>query len=67
VRQELADGRLVEAFDAWDHGGRAFHLVSAKASFVSPKLKAFSDFMLEVIGPQRRPDHRERIPVQRAR
>ncbi|PVX76966.1 LysR family transcriptional regulator [Paraburkholderia unamae] len=67
VRQELADGRLVAAFDAWDHGGRAFHLVSAKASFVSPKLKAFSDFMLEVIGPQSRPDHRERIPVQRGR
>lgn len=67
VRRELSDGTLVRAFDAWNHGGRVFHLVSAKSSFVSPKLKVFSDFMLEVVGPQCRPDHRERVAVQRGR
>lgn len=67
VRNELASGRLVAIFDEWEHGGRVFHLVSAKSSFVSPKLKVFSDFLLDVVGPQSRPDHRERIAVQRNR
>lgn len=67
VRTELASGQLVPMFADWQHGGRVFHLVSAKSSFVSPKLKVFSDFLIEVIGQQSRPNHRERIPVQRAR
>jgi LysR family transcriptional regulator for bpeEF and oprC len=67
VRSELACGKLATIFDEWEHGGRVFHLVSAKSSFVSPKVKVFSDFLLDVVGPQSRPDHRERIPVQRSR
>lgn len=67
VRPELASGELVRIFPDWSHGGRVFHLISAKSSFTRPRIKIFTDFLLDVIGAQDRPDHRERIPVQRSR
>jgi LysR family transcriptional regulator for bpeEF and oprC len=67
VRNELASGSLVRVFPGWGSGGRVFHLVSAKTSFTPPRIKLFTDFLLDVVGARERPDHREPIPVHRNR
>ncbi|MGY2491758.1 LysR family transcriptional regulator [Cupriavidus sp. CP313] len=67
ARKQLADGSLVRLFPEWASGGRSFHLVMPKTSFTPSRVKEFSDFLLEVVCADDRPDHRERIPVQKSR
>lgn len=51
----LADGSLVELFPGWETATRTFHAVTVKSRYAAPKVRAFVDFLLEILDARRRP------------
>lgn len=51
----IANGTLSEVFSDWETASRTFYAVAPHGRFVSPKARAFSDFLLESLDAQRRP------------
>jgi LysR family transcriptional regulator for bpeEF and oprC len=55
VNPHLASGQLVELFHDWNTSLRTFYLVTPKAHFVSPKIRALTDFLVKILDARRRP------------
>nr|WP_315593616.1 LysR family transcriptional regulator [uncultured Cupriavidus sp.] len=51
VRAALTDGRLVRLLPSYDAPSRPMHVLYAPDRRMTPKLKSFLDFALEVFGP----------------
>jgi len=51
----IKQGKLVNVFPEWETSKRIFHAVTVKSRFVSPKVRAFIDFLLEVFDSRRPP------------
>lgn len=63
----IRQGKLIELFPDWETSKRTFHAVTAKSRFVSPKVRAFIDFLLVVFDARRRPDITTQVEVGPAR
>jgi DNA-binding transcriptional LysR family regulator len=46
-REELKDGRLVRVLDDWTRGAREFHALFVRHKMISPKVRAFIDFIAQ--------------------
>lgn len=55
-------GQLVELFPDWETSMRTFHAVTIKSRFLSPKIRAFIEHLLNVFD-ERRPSVRTQIEV----
>ncbi len=64
VRAPLATGELVELFPEWSNSMRTFQLVTPKARFISPKIRVFADFLLEIFDTQLPPNTNAQIAVR---
>ena len=49
----ISQGKLVDVFPQWETSKRIFHAVTVKSRFVSPKVRAFIDFLLDVFDSRR--------------
>jgi DNA-binding transcriptional LysR family regulator len=49
---KIADGRLVSILDEWVEGTDQFNLLWPASRQITPKLRAFVDFMAEHLQPQ---------------
>lgn len=49
----IEQGKLVEVYRDWETSKRTFHAVTVKSRFVSPKIRAFVDFLLQVFDSRR--------------
>ncbi len=67
VADLLEQGELVEMFPDWDTNIRTFHAVTVKSRFVSPKVRAFIDYMLGAFDATRRPSVNTLIGVHQGR
>jgi len=63
VVEAISQGKLVQIFPDCETSVCIFHAVTVKSRFASPKIRAFIDFMLEVLDPARRPDLKNQIEV----
>jgi DNA-binding transcriptional LysR family regulator len=52
VRSEIADGRLVSILDEWVEDTDQFNVLWPASRQITPKLRAFVDFMVEQLQPQ---------------
>lgn len=52
IRSEIADGRLVSILDEWVEGIDQFNVLWPANRQITPKLRAFVDFMAEQLQPQ---------------
>ncbi|MBK1842879.1 LysR family transcriptional regulator [Azospirillum sp. YIM B02556] len=52
IRSEIADGRLVSILDAWVAETDQFNVLWPASRQITPKLRAFVDFMAEHLQPQ---------------
>lgn len=52
IRDEIADGRLVSILDEWLTGTDQFHVLWPASRQITPRLRAFVDFMAEHLQPQ---------------
>lgn len=55
--------KLVELFPDWETSKRTFHAVTVKSHFVSPKVRAFVDHLLDVFDARRRPSIKTQVDV----
>jgi LysR family transcriptional regulator for bpeEF and oprC len=62
----IAQGKLVELYRDWETSKRTFHAVTVKTRFVSPKIRSFVEFLLEVFD-SRRPSVSTQVAVGPAR
>jgi len=60
----LADGTLVQLYPDWTTETRKFYSVMPRSRVGSAKVKAFTDFLLEVFDAQRRPSSHQAIGVR---
>lgn len=67
VADLIEQGELVELFSDWDTKVRTFHAVTVKSRFVSPKVRAFIDYMLDAFDAKRRPGVNTLIEVHQGR
>lgn len=51
VRQQLHDGKLVTVLDEYNHESMAFHVLWPSSRHLSPKIRAFVDFIAEKLFP----------------
>jgi LysR family transcriptional regulator for bpeEF and oprC len=51
ARSDLESGRLVQILPDWETAARSFYVVYPKSRFVSPKVRALIDFLLETLSP----------------
>lgn len=52
IRDEIADGRLVSILEEWVTENDQFHVLWPASRHITPKLRAFIDFMAEHLQPQ---------------
>jgi DNA-binding transcriptional LysR family regulator len=52
IRSEIADGRLVSILDEWVEETDQFNVLWPASRQITPKLRAFVDFMVEHLQPQ---------------
>jgi LysR family glycine cleavage system transcriptional activator len=52
IKQELADGRLVQLFDIEARSGLSYYIAYATARAASRKIRLFRDWALQQIGPE---------------
>jgi LysR family transcriptional regulator for bpeEF and oprC len=64
---QLATGVLVRAYPQWSMRGRTFYMVTTRDRANSAKVRAFAEFLLEVLDPARRPSLHSSVPVKRVR
>ena len=60
----LADGTLVQLYPDWTTETRKFYSVMPRSRVGSAKVKAFTDFLLEVFDAQRRPSSHQAVGVK---
>lgn len=58
----IAQGKLVELYPQWETSKRTFHAVTVKSRFVSPKIRSFVEYLLEVFD-SRRPSINTQVEV----
>lgn len=63
----IAQGRLEQVYGDWSTSGRTFYAVTAKTPYVPEKVRAFIDFLLEVLDAQRRPSAKRLVQIRGAR
>jgi LysR family transcriptional regulator for bpeEF and oprC len=63
VAELIVNGQLVEMFPDWETSTRTFHAVTIKARFATPKIRAFTDFLIEIFDPGRRLSVKTQVPV----
>jgi LysR family transcriptional regulator for bpeEF and oprC len=51
ARSALESGRLIQILADWETAARSFYVVYPKSKFVSPKVRALIDFLLETFSP----------------
>lgn len=64
ANRRLDSGALVQVYADWSTTMKTFYLVTAKARAGSAKVRAFTDFLLEVFDTHRRPSSRRVIAVK---
>lgn len=60
----LADGSLVQVYPDWDATSKTLHVVMPKSRVGSAKVKAFTDFLFEILDTQPRPSSRQTVGVK---
>ena len=51
----IADGSVVQAYVGWHMQSKTFYVVMPKSRVGSAKVRAFSDFLFEIVSTKRRP------------
>ncbi|MER1077051.1 LysR family transcriptional regulator [Pseudomonas aeruginosa] len=51
VRQQLQDGKLITVLDEYNHESMVFHVLWPSSRHISPKIRAFVDFIAENLFP----------------
>jgi LysR family transcriptional regulator for bpeEF and oprC len=64
VNRRLNAGALVRAYPDWALPMKTFYLVTPKSRASSAKVRAFTDFLFEVLDSERRPSARQPIGVK---
>jgi LysR family transcriptional regulator for bpeEF and oprC len=67
VNPHVANGELQHVYAEWDSAGRTFYAVTPKARFVTPKVRAFIEFLSEVLDAQRGFQPTEQVAIRSAR
>jgi LysR family transcriptional regulator for bpeEF and oprC len=60
----LANGDLVQVYAEWKTAVRTFYAVTAKSRVASAKVRAFTDFLTEILDSERRPLASRSVPVK---
>lgn len=61
----VARGDLIRILPDYRMGGRTFYSVTPRSRFVSPRARAFIDFLINTLEPERRPTMSDTIPITR--
>jgi len=64
ANRRLDGGSLVQVYPEWTTTVKTFYLVTAKARAGSAKVRAFTDFLFEVLDTERRPSSRRAVAVK---
>jgi LysR family transcriptional regulator, regulator for bpeEF and oprC len=64
ANRRLDAGTLVPVYTDWTVPNKTFYLVTAKARANSAKVRAFTDFLFEVLDSERRPNSRRAVAVK---
>jgi LysR family transcriptional regulator for bpeEF and oprC len=64
ANRPLDAGTLVKAYPDWTLPVKTFYLVTAKGRANSAKVRAFTDFLFEVLDSERRPSSRRAVAVK---
>jgi LysR family transcriptional regulator, regulator for bpeEF and oprC len=64
ANRHLDAGTLVRVYPEWTLPLKTFYLVTAKARANSAKVRAFTDFLFEVLDSERRPSSRRAVAVK---
>lgn len=64
ANRRLDSGSLVQVYPEWTTQVKTFYLVTAKARGTSAKVRAFTDFLFEVLDSERRPSSRRAVTVK---
>lgn len=64
ANRHLASGELVQLYPDWDTEARTFYAVSTKARAGSAKVRAFNEFLGEIIDAERRPRAGQSVTVK---
>ena len=64
ANRRLDSGALVQVYPDWTTTVKTFYLVTAKARAGSAKVRAFTDFLFEVLDSERRPSSRHAVSVK---
>lgn len=62
--RRLDSGSLVQVYSDWTTSVKTFYIVTAKARAESAKVRAFTNFLFEVLDSQRRPTSRRAVIVK---
>lgn len=60
----LASGELVQVYPEWKTAVRTFYAVTAKSRVASAKVRAFTEFLTEILDSERRPLASRAVPVK---
>ncbi|PUA19875.1 LysR family transcriptional regulator [Glaciimonas sp. PCH181] len=66
VNRLISSGALVVMFPEWDTTSRTFYVVTPQARFIAPKARAFTEFLLDILDIQKRPNANSPIAVRSA-
>lgn len=67
VAEHIEQGKLVVLFPEWSTRMRTFHVAMVKSRFISPKIRAFIDYLLQVFDTRRRPSVTTMVEVSPSR
>lgn len=63
TERELERGTLKRLFPDWDAARRVFHAVTIKSRYVSPNVRAFIEFLLEIFDDRNRPSIQKQVQI----
>lgn len=66
VKSHIVSGTLVTVYSDWDYDTRIFYAVTPKARYVSPRVRAFVDFLSETLREEKNSERLGIIPVREA-
>lgn len=66
ARRAIADGQLVQAYPAWNADRTTFFAVTTRARLGSVKVRAFTDFLEEILAARERPSPNRAVAVRGA-
>ena len=64
VHRALESGALVRVYGDWNAGVKTFYAVMIKDRATSAKVRAFTDFLMEVLDSERRPSATRAVSVR---